>query len=120
MSMIAIALAVAQAASPPSAGIQDEQQLSGLPCFENRGVKHCVQSIAVSGKKKDMDAARVRLTAEGWPSSYRADRSGQTMLHVDPRNRTLDEAWTLTNRFASKEFGLLEAGFSTFPVPGSK
>jgi len=114
MSLIAIALTVAQAASPPPAIVQ------GLPCFEYQGARHCVHSIAVTGKKKDIDAIRGKLTSEGWPNSYRTDRSGATILDIDPKNRTLDEAWALTNRFASREFGLLQADFITVPVPGSK
>jgi hypothetical protein len=120
MSLIAIALTIAQAASPVPAVIELSTQSAGLPCFEHQGAKHCVQSIAVSGKRKDMDAARARLTSEGWPSAYRADQSGKTILSVDPKNRTLDDAWALTNRFASREFGPLQADFVTLPPPASK
>jgi hypothetical protein len=125
MGLFALAIVMAaQAGPPPSAVVQTEKQLSGsladLPCFDYEGAKHCVLSIVVSGAKKDMDAARTKLTSEGWPSTYRAGRSGTTVMEIDPKNRSLDDAWALTNRFSSREFGLLEAEFSTRPVPGSK
>jgi len=125
MSLIALAIVMAaQAESPPSAVVLTEKQrngsLAGLPCFDFEGAKHCVLSIVVSGAKKDMDAARAKLTSEGWSSTYRAGRSGTTVMEIDPKNRSLDDAWTLTNRFSSREFGLLEAEFSTRPAPGAK
>ena len=123
MILLAVVMA-AQAGPPPSAVVLSEKQLSGslagLPCFEYENAKHCVLSIVVSGVKKDMDAARAKLTSEGWPSTYRAGRSGTTVMEIDPKNRSLDDAWALTNRFSSREFGLLEAEFSTRPAPGSK
>lgn len=117
MSLIALAIVMAAQASTPS---QPDSLFAGLPCFDYQGAKHCVRSIAVSGKKKDMDAVRAKLTSEGWPSSYRTDRSGRTVLELDPRNRTLDDAWALTNRFASREFGPLQADFVTLPPSGAK
>jgi hypothetical protein len=125
MGLFALAIVMAaQAGPPPSAVVQTEKQLSGsladLPCFDYEGAKHCVLSIVVSGAKKDMDAARTKLTSEGWQSTYRAGRSGTTVMEIDPKNRSLDDAWALTNRFSSREFGLLEAEFSTRPAPGAK
>lgn len=122
--LVAAIILAAQAGPPPSAVVLTEKQLSGslagLPCFDFEGASHCVLSIVVSGNKRDMDAARTKLTSEGWPIRYRAGRSGATVMEIDPRNRSLDDAWALTNRFSSREFGLLEAEFSTRPAPGAK
>jgi hypothetical protein len=125
MGLFAMAVIMAaQAGAPPSAVVLAEKQLTGslagLPCFEYEGAKHCVLSIVVSGAKKDMVAAKAKLTSEGWPSTYRAGRSGTTVMEIDPKNRSLDDAWALTNRFSSREFGLLEAKFSTRPESGAK
>jgi hypothetical protein len=125
MGLFALAIVMAaQAGPPPSAVVQAGKQRGGsladLPCFEFEGAKHCVLSIVVSGNKKDMGAARSKLRAEGWPSSYRAGREGATVMEIDPKNKSLDDAWTLTNRFSSREFGLLEAEFSTRPASGAK
>ena len=125
MGLLALAIVMAaQSEPPPSAIIQTDKPFSGslaaLPCFDYQDAKHCVLSIVVSGNRKDMDAARARLTSEGWPSRYRAGRGGTTVMEIDPRNRSLDEAWTLTNRFSSRQFGLLEAEFSTRPAPVAK
>jgi len=122
--LVAAIILAAQAGPPPSAVLLTEKQrsgsLEGLPCFDYEDAKHCVLSIVVSGNKKDMDAARAKLMSEGWPISYRAGRSKTTVMEIDPRNRSLDDAWALTNRFSSREFGLLEAEFSTRPAPGAK
>lgn len=109
---------------PPPVIVQSDDQLkglfAGLPCFESAGAKRCVFSISITGSKESTDAAKAKLAEEGWPSTYRTDRSGKAFLDVDPANKSLEATQKLGRRLASAEFGPVEAELVSLPVPGAK
>ncbi|UIJ43843.1 hypothetical protein LZK98_12145 [Sphingomonas cannabina] len=99
---------------------QADAFFSQYPCVMNRGVRQCILAINISGGKDQLEAIKSKLASEQWKSDFLADRSGKTVLSVNPSSRTLEQTMSLARRFKSHEFGAVEAQIMAIPAPSSK
>ncbi|ATY31464.1 hypothetical protein CVN68_05265 [Sphingomonas psychrotolerans] len=90
------------------------------PCVVAQGVRQCILAINLSGTKISLDAAKAKLEREQWKTDYLPDRSGKTVLSINPSGRTLEQTMSLARRLEAHEFGALEAQIMAVPAPASK
>ena len=106
--------------APPPVVVQQGQAATAFAAFPKiaDGSNHfIVMGLSVTGERKLVEAARVKLVSEGWPAEYVTDRSGTTVLGIGAERRTVQALAALAQRLKGKEFGAVDASLLTIPDP---